>query len=91
MLSAEKNKILTEVGPGTPMGDSAALLDADRRRGELDANPIKPVRLMGEDLVLYEDRAASTASSTGTARIAAPTSPTAMVEKTACAATTTAG
>jgi len=56
MLSAEKNEILTQVGAGTPMGDYL------RRywmpiggASELDANPIKPIRLMGEDLVLYKD------------------------------------
>src|SRR6266704_2862391 len=56
MLSAEKNKVLTQVGPGTPMGDYL------RRywmpiggASELDANPIKTIRLMGEDLVLYKD------------------------------------
>ena len=56
MLSAEKNKILTQVGPGTPMGDYL------RRywhpiggASELDANPIKAIRLFGEDLVLYKD------------------------------------
>ncbi len=58
MLTAERNDMLTRVGPGTPMG---ALL---RRywqpitgASELYANPIKPVRLLGEDLVLYRDRA----------------------------------
>ena len=57
MLSAEKNRILTQVGPGTPMGE---LL---RRywmpiggASELDNNRIKPIRLMGEDLVLYKDQ-----------------------------------
>jgi 5,5'-dehydrodivanillate O-demethylase oxygenase subunit len=58
VLSAEKNRILTQVGPGTPVGE---LL---RRywmpiagASELDTkNPIKPMRLMGEDLVLYKDR-----------------------------------
>jgi 5,5'-dehydrodivanillate O-demethylase len=57
MLSAEENKLVTEVGPGTPMGDLmrrywmpfAAV-------AELDDNPTKPVRLMGEDLVVYKDR-----------------------------------
>lgn len=56
MLSQEKNDLLTRVGPGTPMGE---LL---RRYwhpiagvAELDANPIKPMRLFGEDLVLYRD------------------------------------
>ena len=48
MLSAEKNKILTQVGPGTPMGDYL------RRywmpiggASELDANPLKAIRLLG--------------------------------------------
>jgi len=56
MLSAEKNRELTQVAAGTRMGE---LL---RRYWypigavtELDANPIKPVRLLAEDLVLYRD------------------------------------
>jgi len=56
VLSAEQNRALTEVGPGTPMG---ALL---RRYwmpiaavAELEETPIKAVRLLGEDLVLYRD------------------------------------
>ncbi len=56
VLSEEQNKLLTQVGPGTPMGDLlrrywmpiAAV-------SELEKDPIKPVRLMGEDLVLYRD------------------------------------
>jgi len=56
VLSAEKNKILTQVGPGTPMGEYL------RRywmpiagASEFDTIAIKPIRLMGEDLVLYKD------------------------------------
>jgi 5,5'-dehydrodivanillate O-demethylase oxygenase subunit len=56
VLSEDQNRTLTEVGPSTPMG---ALL---RRYwmpiagvSELDAKPVKAVRLMGEDLVLYRD------------------------------------
>ena len=56
MLSAERNHTLTRVGPGTPMGN---LL---RRYwmpvagvAEFDEQAIKPLRLMGEDLVLYKD------------------------------------
>ena len=48
MLSAEKNRILTQVGPGTPMGDYL------RRywmpiggASELDPLAIKPIRLLG--------------------------------------------
>ncbi|MEV6211203.1 Rieske 2Fe-2S domain-containing protein [Kitasatospora sp. NPDC051914] len=54
MLSAEKNRTLTEVGAGTPMGE---LL---RRYwhpiapiAELREQGVKPVRLLGEDLVLF--------------------------------------
>lgn len=56
MLTAEKNELLTRVGPGTPMGE---LL---RRywipiagTSEFDKIAIKPVRLLGENLVLYKD------------------------------------
>jgi 5,5'-dehydrodivanillate O-demethylase len=57
MLKPEENERLTRVGLGTPMGN---LL---RRywhpiavTGELAANPVKPVRILGEDLTLYRDR-----------------------------------
>ncbi len=56
MLSKERNEALTQVGPGTPMGE---LL---RRYwmpiagvSEFDHKSTKPVRLMGENLVLYKD------------------------------------
>jgi len=57
MLSADNNRLLTEVGAGTPMGDYL------RRywmpiggATELDRIAIKPMRLLAEDLVLYRDR-----------------------------------
>lgn len=58
MLTREENETLTRVGPGTPGGE---LL---RRywmpvacAGELtDGKPIKPFRLLGEDLVVFRDR-----------------------------------
>ena len=56
MLDAAKNRLLIEVGPGTPMGN---LL---RRywmpiagASEFESESTKPVRLMGEDLTLYKD------------------------------------
>src|SRR5438876_9886030 len=56
MLKPEQNKALMEVGAGTVMGELW------RRYwlpfgavGELDRNPIRPVRLLGEDLVVYKD------------------------------------
>ena len=56
MLSAEKNRILTQVGPGTPMGDSCGATGSrSAARASSTANPIKPIRLLGEDLVLYKD------------------------------------
>jgi 5,5'-dehydrodivanillate O-demethylase oxygenase subunit len=57
MLSAEKNRQLTEVGPGTAMGavlrrhwHPVAAVDA------LEREPVRPLRLLGEDLVLFRDR-----------------------------------
>lgn len=54
MLSKEKNALLTQVGPGTPMGDYL------RRYwhpvagvSEFDDKPSRPIRLFGEDLVLF--------------------------------------
>ncbi|MEK9658566.1 MAG: Rieske 2Fe-2S domain-containing protein [Chloroflexota bacterium] len=56
MLSVEQNERLTQVGPGTPAGE---LL---RRywmpvapKAEVDEVRVKPVRLLGEDLVVYRD------------------------------------
>ncbi len=57
MLSAEQNDLITRTGPGTAAGklmrcywQPAALVD------ELAGNrPVKPVRLLGEDLVLFRD------------------------------------
>ena len=57
MITEELNEKLTHVGPGTPMGNLlrrywhpfAAL-------AELDERPTRPVRLLGEDLVLFRDR-----------------------------------
>jgi phenylpropionate dioxygenase-like ring-hydroxylating dioxygenase large terminal subunit len=57
MLSAEQNDLITRIGPGTPAGallrhywQPAALVD------ELAGNrPVKPVRLLGENLVIFRD------------------------------------
>ncbi len=59
MLTAERNALITQSGPGTPLGafmrhywQPAALVD------EFDgARPVRPVRLLGEDLVLFRDDA----------------------------------
>lgn len=57
MLTETENRRLTQVGAGTPMGDllrrywmpiaAASQFDGDMR--------VKPVRVLGEDLVLYRD------------------------------------
>src|SRR3954468_1319119 len=56
MISAEQNELMTRVGPGTPAGkllrnywQPVGL--ADEMQGE---RPVKPVRLLGEDLVLFK-------------------------------------
>ncbi len=57
MLSEEKNRQLTRVGPGEPMGDYLRRYWIPFAGAtELDANPVKPVRLLGEDLTLYRDK-----------------------------------
>ncbi len=56
MLSAEKNRTLTQVGAGTPMGELLRRYwHPVAAVSEFEKNPVKPVRLMGEDLVLYKD------------------------------------
>jgi 5,5'-dehydrodivanillate O-demethylase len=57
MISREQNERLTRVGPGTPCGELmrrywipfAAL-------SQLDDNPVRKVRILGESLVLYRDK-----------------------------------
>ena len=56
-LSEEENQTLTQVGPGTPMGDLLRRYwQPIAAVTELDANPVKAVRLLGEYLVLYRDQ-----------------------------------
>ena len=57
MLSTQENAELTQVGPGTPMGDlMRRYWHPIAATAELDERPTKAVRLMGEDLVLYRDK-----------------------------------
>jgi phenylpropionate dioxygenase-like ring-hydroxylating dioxygenase large terminal subunit len=59
MMSAQENELITRIGPGTPCGalmrhywQPAALVE------ELEGpRPVKAVRLLGEDLVLFRDEA----------------------------------
>jgi len=58
MLSAEENATLTRVGRGTPLGElMRRYWQPVAAVAELDDHPTKPVRLLGEDLVLYKDGA----------------------------------
>jgi len=53
LLTAARNEMLTRVGAGTPMGELLRRYwQPIAGASELDANPIKPVRIMGEDLVV---------------------------------------
>ncbi|MCZ6889276.1 MAG: aromatic ring-hydroxylating dioxygenase subunit alpha [Gammaproteobacteria bacterium] len=56
MLTETQNRTLTEVGPETPMGDYLRRYwHPIAGESELDDQPIKPIRILGEDLVLYRD------------------------------------
>ncbi|MCH8346829.1 MAG: Rieske 2Fe-2S domain-containing protein, partial [Chloroflexi bacterium] len=57
MLSVEQNERLTRVGPGTPMGElMRRYWHPVAATVELEDNPTKGVRHLGESLVLYKDR-----------------------------------
>ena len=57
MLTAEENERLTRVGPGTPMGNLLRRYwHPIAARAQLDENPVKAVRLLGEDLTLFKDK-----------------------------------
>lgn len=56
MLSAEKNKLLTEIEPGAPMGDLLRRYwQPIAGEADFDDQPIRSIRLFGENLVLYKD------------------------------------
>ena len=57
MLTAEQNDTLTQVTPGTPMGDlMRRYWQVVGAASELDTAWTKGVRLLGENLVLFRDR-----------------------------------
>ena len=57
MLSVQANQELTQVSQGTPMGVlMRRYWHPVAATAELDERPTKPVRLLGEDLVLYRDK-----------------------------------
>jgi 5,5'-dehydrodivanillate O-demethylase len=57
MLDARNNRLLTEVGAGTPMGGLLRRywMPIGAESEFDDRNTVKPVRLLGEDLTLYRD------------------------------------
>jgi 5,5'-dehydrodivanillate O-demethylase len=57
MLTQEQNDLLTRVGAGTPMGElMRRYWHPIAAVSEMESEPTREVRLLGEDLVLYKDR-----------------------------------
>jgi 5,5'-dehydrodivanillate O-demethylase oxygenase subunit len=57
MLTQEENDRLCRVGPGMPMGElMRRYWHPIAGESELDEDPVKKVRILGEDLVLYRDK-----------------------------------
>ena len=55
-MDNETNQILSQVGAGTPMGElMRRYWHPIAAVAQLEDKPVMPVRLMGEDLVLYKD------------------------------------
>jgi 5,5'-dehydrodivanillate O-demethylase oxygenase subunit len=61
MLTREENEILTRVGPGTPAGELLRRywLPVGVASEITDENPTQLVRILGETLVLFQDRSGS--------------------------------
>ncbi|HLE55459.1 MAG TPA: Rieske 2Fe-2S domain-containing protein [Rhodothermia bacterium] len=57
MLTAEENEKMTRIGPGTPMGELfRRYWHPIAATSQLPVRSTKPVKLLGESLVLYRDR-----------------------------------
>jgi len=57
MLTADENAAFTQVGPDAPMGRLLRWYwHPIAASSQLDENPVRPVKLLGESLVLYRDR-----------------------------------
>src|SRR6266540_3986330 len=58
MLTKEEHERLAQVGHGTPMGELLRRYwHPISAESELDRDPVRPVRLLGEDLVLFRSQA----------------------------------
>ena len=56
-LTHSENERLTHVGPGTPGGELLRRYwHPVAPAADLDTNPVRPVRILGEDLTLFRDR-----------------------------------
>jgi hypothetical protein len=94
MLSHEDNKFVSQVGPGTPMGNLFRLfwlpaLMPDKL-SEPDGPPVR-LRILGEDLVAFRDSTGKSASFRSTVPIGAPRSSSDATRKKDCDASITAG
>ena len=57
MLTVKENERLTQVGPGTPMGElMRRYWQPIAAAVELGDNPVKHVKLLGESLVLFRGK-----------------------------------
>src|SRR5687767_11151112 len=57
MLTTAENEMLTRVGPGTPCGElMRRYWHPIAATVQLEGNPVRKVRILGEDLVLFRDR-----------------------------------
>ncbi|GIT42412.1 MAG: hypothetical protein Ct9H300mP11_03480 [Chloroflexota bacterium] len=57
MLTVEAQERLTKVGPGTPMGELMRRYWIPvRPLAQLKENDVMPIRILGEDLVLFIPR-----------------------------------
>jgi hypothetical protein len=56
MLTAAENERLTRGGPGTPCGELMQRYWHPAATVQLEDAPVRKVRILGEDLVLFRDR-----------------------------------
>jgi 5,5'-dehydrodivanillate O-demethylase len=57
MLTTAENEMLTRVGPGTPCGElMRRYWHPIAPTVQLEDDPVRKVRILGEDLVLFRDR-----------------------------------
>jgi len=57
MLSSEENEMMSRVGKGTPGGELLRRYwHPVAATAQLDENPVRKIKILGEELVLYKDR-----------------------------------